>query len=91
MRNELALGKKNTKVTIMITTLEIEQHALRLPETQRARLVTRILDSLSPRLIDPDDGLAEALSRANELDTGRATGISQRELDEKIRSRRQLP
>ena len=72
----------------MITTLEVEQHALQLPEKQRARLATRILDSLAPRLADTDDGLVEALSRAHELDTGVKTGISQFELDEKIRSRR---
>ena len=72
----------------MITTLEVEQHALRLPEKQRAQLVTRILDSLVPRMTGGgDDGLAEASSRANELDTGRATAISQREMDARIRSR----
>jgi len=89
-RGELAFVETITKVTVMITTLEIEQHALRLPETQRARLATRILDSLPSRLIDADDGFAEALARANELDTGRVTAISQLEMDEKIRSRRQF-
>jgi len=75
----------------MITSLEIEHHALRLPETQRAQLVTRILDSFPPRLIDADDGLAEALRRSNELDAGRSTALSQRELDAKIRSRQRTP
>ena len=44
----------------------------------------RILDSHPPRPIDADDGHAEALRRSNELDTGRATALSQRELDEKL-------
>lgn len=72
----------------MITTFEIEQHALRLSETQRAQLAARILDSLAPRLTDADDGLVEALRRASELDTGRTTGISQQQLDKRIHSRR---
>jgi len=48
----------------------------------------RILDSHPPRPIDADDGHAEALRRSNELDTGRATALSQRELDKKIHARR---
>jgi len=68
----------------MITTREIEQRALRLPEPQRAQLATRILDSLTPHLTDADDGLAEAQTRSNELDTGRSTALTQRELDEKL-------
>jgi len=73
----------------MITTLEVEQHVLRLPEKQRALLVTRILNSLvlHPASIDVDDGFAEAQRRANELDTGAKTGISQQELERKIRAR----
>jgi putative addiction module component (TIGR02574 family) len=72
----------------MVTIFEVEQHALRLPEKQRARLVSRILDSLGPRLADADDGTAEALRRAGELDSGATTGLSQQDLDRKIRARR---
>ena len=71
----------------MITTLEVERYALRMPEKQRASLATRILDSLSPRLAATDDGLAEAQRRASELDMGAKTAISQQELDQKIRAR----
>ena len=71
----------------MITTLEMEQHALRLPEKQRASLAMRILDSLPPRRVATDDGLIEAQRRANELDAGAKMDISQQELDRKIRAR----
>ncbi len=42
---------------------EIEQSALKLPETERARLAAQLLDSLPPVLAEEDDGVAEALRR----------------------------
>jgi hypothetical protein len=74
----------------MNTVLEIERHALLLPEEQRARLAARILDSLAAHGADDDEGEAEALRRVGELDIGgvAGAGFSPDELDGKIRARR---
>jgi putative addiction module component (TIGR02574 family) len=52
----------------MVTFAEIEILALKLPESERARLAAGLLDSLPGVLVEEDEGLAEALRRAEEMD-----------------------
>ncbi len=42
---------------------QIAAEALRLPETERAGLASRLLHSLPPVAFDDDEGVAEALRR----------------------------
>jgi hypothetical protein len=86
----LAISATRARVDGMTTVLEVEKHALRLPEKQRARLAASILGSLAPIQADADAGQSEALRRAGELAAGTVTGLSQPELDRKIRARRRV-
>ena len=67
---------------------EIEQSALKLPETQRAKLAAQLLGSLPPVLADEDDGVAEALRRDAELDADPAQEMSLEDLDKRVERRR---
>ncbi len=60
----------------MSTLQEIEQHALKLSDTHRARLAAQLLKSLPPVLVEEDDGVAEALRRDAELDADPSIGLS---------------
>jgi hypothetical protein len=50
----------------MATAAEIGMLALRLPESDRAKLAADLLDSLPGILTEDDDGLAEARRRSEE-------------------------
>ncbi len=52
----------------MATAAEIGTLALRLPESDRAKLAADLLDSLPGILTEDDDGLAEARRRSEEMD-----------------------
>ncbi|PAW75587.1 MAG: hypothetical protein B9S38_01015 [Verrucomicrobiia bacterium Tous-C4TDCM] len=52
----------------MVNLAEIEALALKLPESDRAKLAAGMLDSLPGVLVEEDDGLAEALRRSEEMD-----------------------
>jgi putative addiction module component (TIGR02574 family) len=52
----------------MQTLSEIEREAMKLPDSDRACLASRLLDSLPAVLSDDDDGLAEAIRRSAEID-----------------------
>lgn len=60
----------------MPSLAEIEQHALTLPENQRAKLAAALLDSLPALLHDDDEGIAEALRRDAEMDANPSAGMS---------------
>jgi hypothetical protein len=64
----------------MQTLSNIEQEAMQLPESGRASLASRLLDSLPAILSDDDDGVAEALRRDAEMDSDPAAGVSLEEL-----------
>ena len=51
----------------MATAAEIGMLALRLPESDRAKLAADLLDSLPGILTEDDDGLAEARRRSEEM------------------------
>jgi putative addiction module component (TIGR02574 family) len=87
-KSPLCFAGGRMEIAGMNTVLEIERHALLLPEKQRARLAARILDSLAAHGADDDEGESEALRRASELDAGADAGLSPEELDGKIRARR---
>jgi hypothetical protein len=72
----------------MTTLATVETLALELPENQRATLAMHILDSLPGLFSEPDGGLAEAQRRDSELDENPTIGLTLREFDEKILSRR---
>jgi hypothetical protein len=72
----------------MATITEVEKLALDLSEDKRATLAAHLLDSLSPVLHDDDEGLAEALMRDGEFDSGGTVGMSLEQLDERIARRR---
>jgi len=64
----------------MQTLTDLEQEAMKLPESNRASLASRLLDSLPAILSDADDGLAEALRRDAELDQDPGAGMTLDEL-----------
>jgi hypothetical protein len=72
----------------MATITEVEKLALDLSEDKRAILAAHLLDSLSPVLHDDDDGLAEALLRDAEFDSGEAVSLSLEQMDECVARRR---
>jgi len=55
-------------LTGMVTLAEIESLALKLPDSERAKLAADLLDSLPGLLVDDDEGLAEARRRSAEMD-----------------------
>jgi hypothetical protein len=63
----------------MVTLAEIESLALKLPESQRAKLAADLLDSLPGLLVEDDDGLAEAMRRSEEMDRDPAVCLSHAE------------
>lgn len=60
----------------MVTLAEISSLALKLPDSQRAKLAADLLDSLPGVLVDDDDGLAESLRRSEEMDRDPAVCLS---------------
>jgi hypothetical protein len=55
---------------------QIEQEALTLSESDRARLAAQLLQTLPAVLVDDDDGIAEAVRRDQELDQDPAAARS---------------
>ena len=51
-----------------VTLAEIETSVFKFPEADRARHAADLLDSLPGVLVEDDEGLAEALRRAEEMD-----------------------
>jgi putative addiction module component (TIGR02574 family) len=72
----------------MATIAEVERLAFDLPDSQRALLAAHLLRSLPSVLHEDDEGIAEALRRAAELDADPNIGITLEQLDQQIRSRR---
>ena len=72
----------------MATIAEVERLAFDLPDSQRALLEAHLLRSLPSVLHEDDEGIAEALRRAAELDADPNIGITLEQLDQQIRSRR---
>ena len=72
----------------MTSATEIEKVALELPDSQRAKLATHLLESLPPVLDEEDDGVAEAIRRDAELGASPDTGVSLEEFDRQIKRRR---
>ena len=64
----------------MQTLSDIEQEAMKLSETGRASLASRLLDSLPAVLADDDDGVAEALRRDAEMDQDPGAGMTLEQL-----------
>jgi len=71
----------------MTTLDQIERLALELPEAERARLASHLLESL-PSILDEDDGISEAIRRDAELDADPSRTVSLEEFDAQIRQRR---
>jgi len=72
----------------MATIVEIQKLALTLPEKERATLAANLLESLPGVLSGEDEGIAEALRRAAELEANPDRAISLAQLDAQIKSRR---
>jgi putative addiction module component (TIGR02574 family) len=72
----------------MTTLDQIERLALELPEADRAKLASHLLESLPPGLDEEDDGISEAIRRDAELDSDPSRGITLEEFDSQIRQRR---
>ena len=72
----------------MSTLQEIEVHALKLSDVQRAQLATQLLKSLPPILVDEDDGVAEAHRRDAELEADPSLGLSADEFRRAVLSSR---
>ena len=58
---------------------ELEQQAGKLPELERAALVSRLLATLPPVLADADGGVAEARRRDAELDANPSAGLTDKQ------------
>ena len=71
----------------MTTVAEVQKLALELPEKDRARLASELLESLPEFLADDDGGIAEALRRGDELEADPSIGLSMEQLDHIFRSR----
>lgn len=63
----------------MVTLAEIETLAFSLPESDRAKLASHLLDSLPAVLADDDDGLAEAMRRSEEMDRDPSVNLTHEE------------
>ena len=64
----------------MHTLSEVEREAMMLPESDRAALAGRLLDSLPAVLSDSDDWVAEALRRDAELERNPSAGLTLEQL-----------
>jgi len=60
----------------MVTLIELEEQAMRLPEDQRAILAAHLLESLPAILHDEDAGIGEAMRRDSELDRDPSSGMT---------------
>ena len=82
------LTQLNRSYASFMSIVEIEKLALDLPEHERAKLASNLLDSLidslPDTLSDEDEGIAEALRRDAEIDYDPAQAISLAELDSHI-------
>jgi hypothetical protein len=76
-------------LAVVATITDVEKLAFDLPENQRAVLAAHLLGSLPPVLHDEDGGIAEALRRDAELSAKPSSGISLKQLDERIERRRE--
>jgi putative addiction module component (TIGR02574 family) len=66
---------------------EVQDLAMQLTDSDRARLAERLLQSLPPALSDEDEEeLAEALARDAEMDADPSIGVSLEELNRHIQS-----
>jgi putative addiction module component (TIGR02574 family) len=70
----------------MQTLSDIEREAMKLPDSSRAYLASRLLASLPAVLSDDDDGVAEALRRSAEMDRDPAAALTWEELKRRVRS-----
>ncbi len=59
---------------------------MKLPDSDRASLASRLLDSLPAVLSDDDDGLAEAIRRDAEMDRDPSASMTLEELRRAVRS-----
>ncbi len=64
----------------MQTLSDIEREAMKLPDSDRASLASRLLDSLPAVLSDDNDGLAEAIRRDAEMDRDPSASMTLEEL-----------
>lgn len=55
---------------------EAEELALKLPPSERGRLVSKLIASLSPTFDEDDDGIGEAVRRSREMDENPEMSIS---------------
>ncbi len=60
----------------MQTLSQIEDHAMTLPDEQRAKLALHLLESLPSVLHEEDEGLAEAMRRDAELEADPSSGMT---------------
>lgn len=77
-------GRIRTTVFAMVTLAEIETLVFKLPEADRARLAAGLLDSLPGVLVEDDEGLAEALRRAEEMDRDPSACLTHEEFLEAV-------
>ena len=68
----------------MATIAQVEELAFSLPESERAKLAARLLESLPPILHDEDEGMAEALRRDAELDAHPEMEITIEQFNESV-------
>lgn len=71
-----------------MSVAEVEKLAFDLSERERAVLAANLLHSLPAVMGDDDEGVAEALRRDAELNSGAAKAISLEELDNRIKNQR---
>ena len=69
----------------MRSLADLEQEALSLPDSARAALAGRLLESLPAVLADDDEGVAEALRRDAEMESDPGSSITLKELRDAIK------
>lgn len=63
----------------MVSLAEVQNIVLKLSVSDRAQLAADLLDSLPSVMDDDDQGIAEGLRRAEEMDRDPATGLTHHE------------
>jgi putative addiction module component (TIGR02574 family) len=69
----------------MQTLSDIEREAMKLPDSSRAYLASRLLNSLPAVLSDDDDGLAEATRRSAEMDQNPGAAMTLEEVRQAVK------
>ncbi len=70
----------------MITISDVERSAMQLPQSERAKLASHLLDSLPADLTHDDEGVDEAIRRNAELESDPSQAMTMQEFQASFES-----